>query len=812
MPRNITVTFADGSTHIYQNTPDAITPEEVTQRATKEFNKQVTNLDGGAALRGTALGETAPAGDMERPPVLAAPVVPNLAVPRKDAGYSVFADEPVRQNVDIKETAGAITAGAATGFALPSILKGAGKVLQKVPYAPVKAAGTAMVLGAPFIAPAPAMIAGAVGGGSGNVVKQKLEIAGIKPSVAAAADLVTNIGAPAVFGKILKIATAATSALPIDVDKAARSVAQELGMSFDNLSQGERKIIEDTVKAMKQGGEPAAKELFEEIKKGGQRIASEADAAAQAREAAAYEQNKIDFAKSTGALSAADDTLARARSTVNRVGDPNVELTDIGGTQRAAVLKRFEKETLDRDETYKSMVAVRDDVVKAKEANKEFITDLPLYTRLNNKIKSVLLEKPIPAAQGVAPETEQLTLSAFRQMRDALSPVMKPVSANSAQQLARRGANIKNINGQDYQVLQPSFNAIDTIRRKLGDAAFGQGEEGFKALGQARAKEWYGYLSKLQSNYAGAAHTDLQKGYELASGLLADFKGGAGAAVLKTEKLAPEMFVGDAKDIPAKFFGSRTGVEQLQALTQDPDLVLTTASNYLAKQLSGKTGVEARAWLEKNSDFLSAPQLKPVLQKAVDYVDELERAGDVSKGLTGTAKGMEKQSDAALANKLAEAENIRLGGKNKLADIVGDAAPEMRIAQLLSSNKMSDWVNVSDALQGSEQGRTLLAKAVSQHIANIAERSPKSFSGEDALKQITEPMLESGLVDRAFINGLEKQLRAMREPAEFKLNWFKEALARGIATFGAAQAGTGIGMVPNMLAPPSTNQNALAAQ
>jgi len=754
---------------------------------------------------------TIPSGDMERPPAFAAPVVPNLAVPRKDGtGYSIFADEPVRQNVDLMETAGAATAGAATGFALPNILKGTGKVLQLSPY--TSSAGKALELGTPYIARAPAMISGLFGATTGNVVKQKLEIAGVKPSYAAAADLVTNIGAPATFGKVLKIATAAASAFPIDIDKAARSVAKEFGMSFDNLSQGEQTIIRDTVKAMKQNGEPAARELFEEIKKGGQRIASEADVAAQARETAAYEQNKVDFAKSTGVLTAADDTLAKARSTVNRVGDPNVELTDIGGTQRAAVLKRFDEQTLARDETYQTMKAERDAIVAEKEKNKEFISDLPLYKQLNGKIKSVLLEKKIPASQGVAPETEQLTLSAFRQMRDALSPVMKPVSANSAQQLARRGANIQNIGGQDYQVLQPSFNAIDTVRRKLGDAAFGQGEEGFKALGQARAKEWYGYLSKLQSNYAGAAQTDLQKGYELASGLLADFKGGAGAAVLKTEKLAPEMFVGDAKDIPAKFFGSRTGVEQLQALTQDPDLVLTTAANYLAKQLNGKTGIEARAWLEKNSDFLSAPQLKPVLQKAVDYVDELERAGNTSKGLTGTAKGMEKQSDAALANKLAEAENIRLGGKNKLADIVGDAAPEMRIAQLLSSNKMSDWVNVADALQGSEQGRALLAKAVSQHIADIAERSSKSFSGEDALKQIAEPMLESGLVDRAFINGLEKQLRAMREPAEFKLNWFKEALARGIATFGAAQAGTGIGMVPNMLAPPSTNQNALAAQ
>jgi hypothetical protein len=47
MARNITVTFEDGSTHVYQNAPDAITPEAVTQRAQQEFGKGVTHLDGG---------------------------------------------------------------------------------------------------------------------------------------------------------------------------------------------------------------------------------------------------------------------------------------------------------------------------------------------------------------------------------------------------------------------------------------------------------------------------------------------------------------------------------------------------------------------------------------------------------------------------------------------------------------------------------------------------------------------------------------------------------------------------------------------
>lgn len=49
MPRNITVTFEDGSTHVYQNAPDDITPDQVTGRAQKDFGKQVSALDGGRA-------------------------------------------------------------------------------------------------------------------------------------------------------------------------------------------------------------------------------------------------------------------------------------------------------------------------------------------------------------------------------------------------------------------------------------------------------------------------------------------------------------------------------------------------------------------------------------------------------------------------------------------------------------------------------------------------------------------------------------------------------------------------------------------
>jgi hypothetical protein len=48
MPRNITVTFGDGSTHVYQNAPDTLTPQDVAARAASDFGgRAVTNIDGG---------------------------------------------------------------------------------------------------------------------------------------------------------------------------------------------------------------------------------------------------------------------------------------------------------------------------------------------------------------------------------------------------------------------------------------------------------------------------------------------------------------------------------------------------------------------------------------------------------------------------------------------------------------------------------------------------------------------------------------------------------------------------------------------
>lgn len=57
MARNVTVTFADGSTHVYQNAPDNITPEQVSERAQREFGKAVSSLDGGKDAKASGVAQ-----------------------------------------------------------------------------------------------------------------------------------------------------------------------------------------------------------------------------------------------------------------------------------------------------------------------------------------------------------------------------------------------------------------------------------------------------------------------------------------------------------------------------------------------------------------------------------------------------------------------------------------------------------------------------------------------------------------------------------------------------------------------------------
>jgi hypothetical protein len=702
---------------------------------------------------------------------------------------------------------------AVTGFATPEITMGIGKALAAVPHPLAKGAGMALQAGAPFMKTftgrvVPAVLGG-LGGAGGETVAQELEIGGVRPSIARAVGTGVEFATQPLGD--LTLGAAKVLSRVGGVGQALTSVLKEKGLDVAKLSSAETKIIAEQIAKLRGEGTDAAEKLYGELEKGAGRIVSEADTAAMARRKEAENAALQSFTDAGKVPSETDVLMAGSKSRVHDIGNADTELTDIGARQRKAISDQFSEEKLARDQNYQELKAERDAVVAARENTGDYISNLPYYKQLRNKLNTVLLEGKIPSKVGTAPETEKSTLSAYNEIKTAMSPRRKEVSPAQAAQQAAHGAQIEKIGEQYFRVFEPSFNAIDTVRRKLGDAAFGQGEEGFKAIGQARAKEWYGYLSDLQSKYAGDAHDELQGGYELASGLLERFKGGAGAKVLKTEKLAPEMFTKDPKEVPSTFFKSRDGVAQLSAITKDPALVEQTASDYVARNLKDKTASEAERWLRSNSDFLSAPELQNVLQKSVDYVDQLGKVENQTKGMLTGAKTQEKMAETALKTGMGEAETIAAEGRKTAENILGNRFAEKRVNELLSSTDKTEWQNVANALKLSTEGRGLLSRSLEQRLAAIAERDPKTFKALDALNEVAEPLVSTGLADKAYIDSLKAQLDKIQRPETAKLNWLKTQLMRGIASTGGAIAGSVIGMVPNALAS-QRNQNALAGQ
>ena len=150
MPRNVTVTLANGTTHTYRNVADNVTPDQVEQRAAKDFpGQRVTNISGGRKSApakpkepisrlgafGAGIGEAIPraiGGIIE----FLDPQGRKLLTPEQQAAYNRQFAEVRRQRPN------AFTAGQVTGEVLATapVIGGGGKILEKTGEAAVKLA------------------------------------------------------------------------------------------------------------------------------------------------------------------------------------------------------------------------------------------------------------------------------------------------------------------------------------------------------------------------------------------------------------------------------------------------------------------------------------------------------------------------------------------------------------------------------------------------------------------------------------------------------------------------------------------------
>ena len=683
-----------------------------------------------------------------------------------------FIKQPKTFGERAKEVGIASGIGGAAGIFTPELAMGAGQVMERVPYKPVQMAGRAMQAAVPSLTGAKqraiGAATGAFSGASGETAGQLAELLGAPEPVAEGARVFGSLAPIEVITRAPKAAlgfVGRAMGMPGGIT-ALRSVMDDVGVS--NLSGATKDLVLRRINELRASPytTDAQKKIYDVLSQDVQQMRGAAAQEAQALErsgarvSAEEQQRATRLAQTGGELGEAKETIIRrAKDTLRDVGDPTRELSDIGATLRDRIVSRFDEQSLARDAAYQETKKARDAVVAGKESKGDFLQALPEFKTMVDSLRSRLLIGKEARQQTTAPVTEKGLINAYNNIYEAVRGrrVMSGIDAATGQ--------------PTYKTYPTSFEALDAVRRKLGDVAFGKEVSGYEGLTQNVAREYYAKLSEIQSKYAGPLQDQLQSEYEVASRLLDKFKTQRGAKATALDRIDPTKFKADTKGLPADFFKSKQSVQDVIALTGDQALVERAAADYVAKSIANMDARAARSWLNSrtNSDWLSS--LPGVQRTAQTYVNNLERAEGMATRAAAVGKGKEAQAgmaakEATRAEELGvkEGRKVVAAADEEAKTILGSAEPAARVVEIINKGDRTLWDRVAPTIAAAPQGREILAEAVRQ---SLADRATQGIFGtirfwESSLK---DSLGRTGLMGARELDQISRQLREIQDVA-----------------------------------------------
>ena len=692
--------------------------------------------------------------------------------------------------------------GGATGFFTPQIAMGAGQIMEKIPYKPVQMAGRAMQAAVPSLTglkqQSIGAATGAFSGATGETAGQVAELAGAPAPIAESARILGSLAPVEILTSGARGASALLrkfSPTAANTSMLLRSVMDDVGAA--NLAGAKREEVMRRINELRQAPftTDAQKKLYDVIAKDVQTMTGSAAQEAQAlersgtREGLEAQRRAKGFAGLSGEVSETKATiLQRAKDSLRNLGDATRELSDVGRTLRDRIVARFDEQSLNRSEAYLNQKAIRDAEVQKKEGAGVLVNSLPEFKTMISDLRSKLLIGQEARKQATAPVTEKGLLNAYNNIYEAVNG-------------RRVMAGVNEQGNPVYKTYPSSFEALDAVRRKLGDVAFGKEVAGYEGLTRKVAEDYYIKLSNIQSKYAGEAQDVLQRDYEIASRLVDKFKTKAGAKATAMDRIDATKFATDDKALPGTFFNSRQSVADAIELVGDAALVEREAANFVAKNLNGKDASAAKTWItsKQNSDFLSA--LPNVRRSAEAYITNLERAEARAVGATKVEKrlGVEQKQAVREAEKAPELGAKEAGKVTQEADkeaarILGTAEPAARVSEIILSGDRTLWDRVAPAIAAAPKGREILGESVRQVLADKATQGVFGAMRfyDTSLK---DSLLRTGLIGRREADQISRQLQEIASvsisEAE-KLTFMGRLIKNAIVGYAVPRVGTGI--------------------
>lgn len=576
--------------------------------------------------------------------------------------------------------AGAGVTGGALGAFSKELLTGAGNVIGgfNVPAARtvgnfLKGAGQVIGAGGRTV---PATM-GAVSGVASETAGQAVEAVGGGPVAAETARLVAGgLGPETLTGtKALLKTYVLKPALGFAAHikkQTAKTILEKLDGTPQTLTEQESKFVEQMIAELRGPG-GKTNEPLEKV-------------------------GSIMGAEGQRLMSAADQQMIAAQAQAAGVKPTGVqaELADIGGGLQTTINTRFKGALAERDAQYTANKKARDTIVEEREAAESYVTALPEYAALLGELKAQLVPgKRSPSVQ-----------AGYQKMLSELENHDVPIT----------------------------FQALDDVRRKLGDAFRGKPAEGYDAIGETAAKDLYGKVSNIQKQFAGGPsgpQTKLLDDYAEKTEGLNIFSSKYGKKSTALDQYREDTFATDPSTLPAAYFKTRASVQALKELTGNAAQVNHAALEFANRELAGKDAAAVRAWLGKNSEWLA--ETGPARTLVDRYATRLEVAERSLRNAVDFVAQATKDSSM----------------------LTRQALPAQRAVDMIRSGDTELWSKVVPVIVQSPQAKTQMVQAVRQVVADQAT----SRSTADLFERNIRPFLEqSGIAAKAEMDHIASRL------------------------------------------------------
>lgn len=512
---------------------------------------------------------------------------------------------PPTDTFDVGKIPESTAYGAAVGFFTPEILKGAGKVAGVFPATRALAPMLEVAGEAARGRRGAGAVAGGFAAGTGETAAQTAKALGAGPVVQETARFGTEVLAPAGI-------VAAGRNLPItreflrDITEGGyKEAAQRLAGRIRGEAPGIAReaqanvigALEREASALRAQGKSQADQIIASAEQEAARLApTNAQQAQQIRANARMQANQIlagveaTVRNRRAALSRTREVIGEAErvpaGTRALIGEPR-EATEVGTALRDRITQVQGQRLAARETQIRAdKEAVLADV-SAKQSAGRFVADEPQYKALLRDLEAKLGLGKGGAEQPLKAERDPGIRNALNSLYEALKPRRTQMEDGTV------------------VTLPTGFDAIDNVRRRLGEAYRNPTAEGYGAIGQGYAKDYYKQLSEILGTYS-EPKKQLIANYENLSRDLDIFKTAAGQKATAVERFDPESFKTYASSLPANYFANRESVRDLIELTGgDRRFVEQQAASYVARQLEGiKTQQAASNWENANRDWL----------------------------------------------------------------------------------------------------------------------------------------------------------------------------------------------------------------